>query len=323
MQSFIQWRRSAVADWDLLDGLTAAGAAAAVAALMGGVLYWIIKHLIGYVSRRRAAQQHEHDNVRGLLTFLWSHRVLDSPLYQEDPRASLESVREIRLRLRDDLETLPTESKALPLIREMHEACLEFLNRIEPLPMPKESEPLPDEWLGGVYWRALGDALIRLRRVVNPNMDQLYEDYGIEKPPPRVIVRYIEPLFEPGGPVAYPLPRYPRDVVKTALRLLWTFYDLSDGRSTNLVLRKDAAIKAWLTTDEFDTVVRLLIRAGFLEYVEFYARGDTFRITPEGIRKVERYRLIAQELHPDTGETAGTIGATNRGRRARHCGDSP
>ena len=72
----------------------------------------------------------------------------------------------------------------------------------------------------------------------NPGMDKFYEDYDIEKPPPRVRVEYGEPLFEPGGPVAYPLPRYPRDVVKTALRLLWTFYELSDSRSTHPVLRR-------------------------------------------------------------------------------------
>lgn len=300
MDFLVQWVKSAVAGWDLLDWLTAVGAVAAVLALVGGALYWIVKHIVDYVRRRRAAQQQQRDKVRSLLTFLWSHRVLDSPLYQEDPRGSLESVREMRVRLRDDLETLPTESKALPLIREMHEACLKFLNRIEPLPMPTASQSLPDEWLEGVYWQILGDALIRLRQMFNPNMDRLYEDYDIERPPPRERRVYIEPLFEPGR-LTYALPRAVRDVTRMGLRLLQAFDELANGKSNRIVLRKDAAIKAWLTTDEFDTVVRLLTDEGFIEPAQS-ARSEAFSITSEGIRKVERYRLIAQGLHPDTGE---------------------
>jgi hypothetical protein len=301
MHWFIRWLGSATADWTLLDWLGALGAIATIAALAGGVLYWMIGRIVGHVLRRRAARRQERDRVRALLTFLWAHRVLDSPLYQEDPRGSLNSVREIRVRLRQDLEALPLESEALRPIREMHEACIGFLNRIEPLPMPAESEPLPPEWLDGVYWGKLGNALGLMRQVFDPCMNQLYEAYNLDKPPPRVVVSYIEPLFMPGGPVSYPLPRYPKDIVKVSLRVLRTFYDLSDGNPTNLVLRKDAAIKAWLTTDQFDTVVCLLIVAGFV-VIDGAARSEAYRITPEGLRKVERYQLIAQGLDPDTGK---------------------
>ena len=301
MQWFTKWLESATAQWTLLDWLAALGSIAAVVGVVGGVIYWIISRIVRYVLRRKEARRQERDQVRALLTFLWTRRVLDSPLYQEDPRGSLGSVREIRVRLRQDLEGLPSESAVLRSLREMHEACLEFLNRIEPLPMPRDSEPLPSVWLGGAYWETLGDALTLLRRTFEPCMDQLYEAYGIDKPRPRVQVMYIEPLFMPSGNVSYPLPRYPKDITKVSLRVLRTLDDLADSKPTNLVLRKDAAIKAWLKTDQFDTVVGLLIAAGFVERDEGNRR-EAYRITPEGIGKVERYQLIAQGLNPDTGK---------------------
>jgi hypothetical protein len=92
MQPLLKWARSAVADWDLLNWLTAI----ASLIVIGGVLYGIIKLIWGYFQRRRAAQQRERNALRSLLKWLWSHRVLDEPLYNEDPVGALESVREIR-----------------------------------------------------------------------------------------------------------------------------------------------------------------------------------------------------------------------------------
>jgi predicted transcriptional regulator len=161
--------------------------------------------------------------------------------------------------------------------------------------MPKVSESLPDEWLGGVYWQTLGDALYRLRRVFDTRMGRLYEGYAIQKPPPRERHLYVvEPLFDVGKLVG-------RDNAKKGLRLLRVFNELAEDKPTNLVLRTDAAVKAWLTTDEFDTVVRLLIEEGYIVRTKA-ARSEAYRLTPEGVRKGERYKLLAQGLNPDTGE---------------------
>src|SRR5919199_3038258 len=135
-----------------------------------------------YYRKRR----NEKETVRRLLALLRDHRVLHEPVYREEPLSASESVRGIRMRLRDALEKLPDGSKAHRPVREMHEACLSFLTQIGFSPMPEESDPLSKRWMAasGARRRALEDALIRLRRILNTRMDQLYEAYGIEKPPP-------------------------------------------------------------------------------------------------------------------------------------------
>ena len=159
--------------------------------VLGLIVPLLLVVAVYYYRKRR----NERKMVRGLLTFLWSRRVLYSSLYQEHPVAALESIRGIQLKLRDALERLPDESKAFRPVREMHEACLGFLTRIEPstrvepLPMPGETELLSDKWVSGIYRQTFGEDLIRLRSAFNPHMDELYEAYGIEKPPPRVIRR--------------------------------------------------------------------------------------------------------------------------------------
>jgi hypothetical protein len=157
---------------------------------------WVVLVLLAvvavcYYSKRR----NERKMVRGLLTFLWSRRVLYSSLYQEHPVAALESVQGIQIRLRDNLERLSSKSQAFWPIREMHEACLGFLTQIEPLTRvdtsltPGETELISDKWVDGIYGQVFGDALNRLRSVFNPCVEKLYEAYGIEKPPPHVLRR--------------------------------------------------------------------------------------------------------------------------------------
>ena len=62
----------------------------------------------------------------------------------------------------------------------MHEVCLGFSTGIG---SSGETELLSDKWVGSIYRRALGDALIRLRGIVNSRMDKLYEECDIEKLP--------------------------------------------------------------------------------------------------------------------------------------------
>jgi hypothetical protein len=150
--------------------------------LMAAVVYFYLK------------QRNEKKRVYGLLAFLWGRRVLYSSLYQEHPVAALESVRGIQKRLRADLERLPNGSKAFWPVREMHEACLGFLaqteplTRVEPVSDIGETELLSDKWVGGIHWRMLENSLIRLRSSFSPLMEELYEEFGIEKPP-RVLRR--------------------------------------------------------------------------------------------------------------------------------------
>ncbi len=147
----------------------------------------------------------EEKTVRGLLAFLRTRSVLYSPLYREHPLAALGSVRRMRTRLREDLERLPPGSRAFRPVREMHEACLGFLTRISPLPMPGETELSPDKLADGVYWRTLQDALVRLRETFDSCIDELCEDYGMEKPPPGEIKAYAarppwrKPSWKPPG----------------------------------------------------------------------------------------------------------------------------
>jgi hypothetical protein len=130
-------------------------------------------------------RRNEKKRVYRLLAFLRDHRVLYGPLYQEEPVAASESVRGMQMRLRNDFERLPRGSKAFRPVLEMHEACLRFLTQVTSLPMPGETELLPGEWTArGVHRQTLEDALTKLRRVFASRMDQLYESYSIEKPPP-------------------------------------------------------------------------------------------------------------------------------------------
>ena len=292
-------------NWTLLEWLTALGALVAILTFVVGAVWTVGKIVVGRFRRRREAERRERDAVRGLLEWLWGHRVLYEPLYQEDPVGALESVREIRARLREEIGQLPEGSEAIPHVRDMHEAGVEFLRRVEPLPKPTEREPLPVDWMQTEAWQQHNDALIGLRQVFNPKMNLLFDAYGIEKPPPRVKVAYIEPLFEMGRDLRRRLPGAPRntrDYVKAAQRLLYVFHDLAGGDPQAVVLRKDAAIRAWLTTDRFDALVAPLMEEDYIEHAHGVSRQEAFRITPEGIRKVERYRLIAKGLHPDTGK---------------------
>ena len=154
--------------------------------------FWILVLLLASVAAAAGTgglyyrkRRNEKETVRRLLTLLRDHRALRSPLYLEQPLSASESVRGIRVRLRDALETLPESSKAYRPVREMHQACLSFLTQTGFSPMPEESDPLSKRWMAasGARRRALEDALIRLRRILNACMNQLYEAYGIEKPP--------------------------------------------------------------------------------------------------------------------------------------------
>ena len=113
--------------------------------------------------------------AHNLLAFLWDRHTL-YPFYQEHPEAALEFIRKIQVRLRDELERLPNGSKAFWLIREMHEACLGFSIRIDPLTRTgpcEETKLLSDKRADGAYQRVLEDALIGLRETVNSRMDEL------------------------------------------------------------------------------------------------------------------------------------------------------
>lgn len=289
-------------NWSLLEWIYALGALAGIAAFLFTVIWAVGKAVVGHIRQRREAERRERDAVRGLLEWLRGHRVLYEFLYQEDPVGALESVREIRARLRDELGRLPEGSEAIPPVRHMHEAGVEFLRTVEPLPKPKEPGPLPIDWMGTEAWDRHNDTLIGLRRVFNSEMDRLFDAYGIEKPPPRVTVRYIEPLFDRVRLPDPKLPGTPKDFVKAAGRLLYVFHDLAGGDHRAVVLRKDATIRAWLTTDRFDALVAPLVEEGYIERACAVPRQEAFKITPEGVRKVERYKLIAKGLHPDTGE---------------------
>ncbi len=163
--------------------------------VMWGALGVIVPLLLAAVICYYGKRRNERKMVRELLIFLWNRRVLYSSLYQEHPMAALEAVRGMQIRLRNNLERLPSKSKAFWPIRETHEACLGFLTQIEPLtridasPVAGETELASDKWVGGIRWQTLGDALIRLRSVFNPRIAQLYEAYGIEKLPPQVLRR--------------------------------------------------------------------------------------------------------------------------------------
>ena len=142
---------------------------------------------VGVAVFRYGRRRNEKRAVRGLLAFLQGRRVLYSSNYQEYPVAALESVLGIQTRLRDELERLPARSRAFWPVREMNEACLGFLARIEPLsridPSSEETELLSNKWVDGIHWQTLGDALAQLRSVLNLCINELYEEYGIEKPP--------------------------------------------------------------------------------------------------------------------------------------------
>ena len=150
--------------------------------LGSGVLLFVGAAVVFRYGRRRK----EKKAVHGLLAFLRGRRVLYSSIYQEYPLAALESVLGIQKRLRAELERLPARSKAFWPVREMNEACLGFLARIEPLsridPSFGETELLSEKWVEGIHWQTLGNALAQLRSVLNPCIDELYEEYGIEKP---------------------------------------------------------------------------------------------------------------------------------------------
>jgi len=292
-------------NWTLLEWLSALGALAAIIALVVGAIWAVGRIVVGHFRRRREAERRERDAVRGLLEWLWGHRVLYEWHHQEHPVGALESVREIRARLRDELGRLTEGSQAIPPVRDMHEAGVEFLRRVEPLPKPKEPGLLPVEWMGTEAWHQHNDALIGLRQVFNARMNQLFDAYGIEKPPPCERVAYVESLFEVGRDLRRKLPGAPRntrDFVRAAQRLLYVFHDLAGGDPRAVVLRKDAAIRAWLTTDRFDALVDPLVEEGYVERAHVSPSQEAFRITPEGVRKVERYKLIAKGLHPDTGK---------------------
>lgn len=145
---------------------------------------------LGAVVRYCFGRRKEEKTVRGLLAFLRTRSVLYSPLYRAHPLASLGCVRRMRARLREALERLPPGSRAFRPVREMHEACMGFLTRIESLPMPGETELSPDKLVGGVYRRMLDDALVRLRETFSSRINELCEEYGIEKPPPGEIKAY-------------------------------------------------------------------------------------------------------------------------------------
>jgi hypothetical protein len=149
--------------------------------LGSGMLLFVGVAVFRYGRRRK-----EKKVVHRLLAFLRGRRVLYSSIYQEYPVAVLESVLGMQKRLGAELERLPARSRAFWPVREMNEACLGFLARIEPLSRidtsSEETELLSDRWVEGIHWQTLGNALAQLRSVLNPCIDELYEEYDIEKP---------------------------------------------------------------------------------------------------------------------------------------------
>src|SRR5215204_981221 len=150
-----------------------------------GVLAIVVPLVVGAVVYYYRQRHREKELVRGLLTFLSGHRVLNGGIHADmyHPTQSAKSVRNIRIRLSNTLEQLSEGSVATRPIQDMYDACLEFLDEFESLPIPSETEDLPlelplwawgllpdqvisAEWkLGGEHSDRFIDALVRMREV--------------------------------------------------------------------------------------------------------------------------------------------------------------
>jgi len=102
-----------------------------------------------------------------LLLFMDGRRVLFDPITLEDGELVGKSVLLTRERLDKDLERLPSDSAAIPILRDMRRVCLSYLTRV---PKPAEASR---HWPG-----AIND----LRRGIRDGLEALESEFGISMP---------------------------------------------------------------------------------------------------------------------------------------------